>query len=92
MINLSELIPALAKRCNADIEQTNKIVRELFELIEENVYNGKEIRIWGFGKFIKREYKQRKCYNPITDKIETIGASFVPVFKAGTKFRNKLNK
>ena len=68
-MNLSDLIPIIAEKCDTSIETTSKVVDELFEIIEENVKEGKVVRIKKFGKFLNRNYKERKCYYPITDKI-----------------------
>ncbi len=91
-MNSSELIKKLAKRCEITEELASDVLSEMVDIISECVANDEEVKIWKLGKFIRRKYNTRKCYNPIKDKVEEIEQSYVPVFKAGPKFRNFINK
>lgn len=90
-MNNSELVTKLAERCDTTEEFANKVVSEMVDIITECIAKDEEVRIWKLGKFIRRKYNTRKCYNPITDKVEEVEQSYVPVFKAGPKLKEKIN-
>lgn len=72
-------------------QAAENIVNQVFNEISSALANREDVKIFGFGKFITREYNVRKCYNPITGEINTVKASVQPVFKAGRVLKEVLN-
>ncbi len=88
----NELIEKIAKKCNADEKLTQEILKTLISEITESLSKGVDVQLWGFGRFERRKYNERNCYNPMNGKIQKLKPSYAPVFKAGTKLRNEINK
>ena len=75
----------LSKRESADIVET------LFDIIKENLENGDDIKISGFGSFNVRDKRARRGRNPLTGESITITPRRVLTFKASNVFRDQLN-
>ena len=75
----------LSKRESADIVET------LFDIIKENLENGEDIKISGFGSFNIRDKRARRGRNPQTGESITITSRRVLTFKASNVFRDQLN-
>ena len=88
----SELIVEISNKTGISNDVTRTIVEQLVETITEKIKDGEEVQLWKFGKFERRTYKPRKCYNPIKDKIEMLEGSYAPAFKPGVKLRGEINK
>ena len=91
-MNKSELIVAVAKNADISKKDAEKAVTALFDIIVDEVSEGNDIRIVGFGTFECRERKERTGCNPRTNEKITIPASKVPAFKAGKAFKDAVVK
>ncbi len=91
-MNKSELIVAVAKNADISKKDAEKAVTALFDIIVDEVSEGNDIRIVGFGTFECRERKERTGCNPRTNEKITIPASKVPAFKAGKAFKDAVDK
>lgn len=87
-MNKSELINAVAEKAEISKKDADKAVAAVLDTIVEQVANGEEIRIVGFGTFERRERKERTGSDPRTNEKITIPASKVPAFKAGKAFKD----
>lgn len=92
-MNKVELVAAIHSKLEAqhtkkDIE---KILNATCETIMEAVAEGEQVRLVGFGTFIKRERKERAGRNPATGKSIDIPKSMVARFSPGKMFRDTLN-
>ena len=67
------------------------LVDSLFEIIKENLEDGKDVLISGFGKFSIRERSERKGRNPLTGEPIILQARKVVTFKCSGKLRGKIN-
>ena len=90
-MNKSELIVAVAKNADISKKDAEKAVTALFDIIVDEVSEGNDIRIVGFGTFECRERKERTGCNPRTNEKITIPASKVPAFKAGKAFKDAVD-
>lgn len=90
-MNKSELINAVVEKTDVNKKDVEKAVSALFDTIVEQVANGDDIRIVGFGTFECRERKERTGVNPRTKEQITIPASKVPAFKAGKAFKDAVD-
>lgn len=88
----TELIAAVAQKAEISRKDAEKAVAAVLDTIIENVANGEEIRIVGFGTFERHERSERTGVNPQTKEKITIPASKVPVFKAGKAFKDAVDK
>ena len=91
-MNKSELISAVAEKAEITKKDAEKAVTAVLDTIVEQVANGEEIRIVGFGTFERRERKERIGCDPRTNEKITIAASKVPAFKAGKAFKDFVNQ
>ncbi len=87
-MNKSDLIKAVAAKAEITNKDAEKAVTALLDTIVEQVADGQEIRIVGFGTFERRERKERMGSNPRSNEKITIPASKVPAFKAGKAFKD----
>ncbi len=91
-MNKSELINAVAEKAGITKKEAEVAVSSLLDVIIENVANGEEIRIVGFGTFERRERKERVGSDPRTGEKIQIAASKVPAFKPGKSFKDAVAK
>ena len=91
-MNKSELINAVAEKAGITKKEAEVAVSSLLDVIIENVANGEEIRIVGFGTFERRERKERVGSDPRTGEKIQIAASKVPAFKPGKSFKEAVAK
>jgi len=78
---------------NLDLSRptTYEIMETFLEIIKENIENGEDIMISGFGKFCVNEKQARKGRNPATDQEITLSARRVVTFKCSGKLRDLIN-
>ncbi len=88
----NEIIQLVSEKTGVEKETTQKVVGALLESISEVLAEGDDVQLWGFGRFERRKYNARKCYNPLKGQLIDLKGSYSPVFKAGTKLRENLNK
>lgn len=91
-MNKTELITAVAEKAEITKKDAEKAVTAVLDTIVEQVAEGEEIRIVGFGTFERRERKERTGCDPRTNEKITIPASKVPAFKAGKAFKDAVDK
>ena len=68
MINKKELSKKLAKRTLLTQKEALQVVEGLFDLITEELHDGEDVSIVGFGKFYLYEHAQRPVRNPKTQE------------------------
>ncbi len=91
-MNKTELINAVAEKAEISKKDAEKAVTAALDTIVEQVAEGNDIRIVGFGTFERRERKERTGCDPRTNEKITIPASKVPAFKAGKAFKDAVDK
>lgn len=91
-MNKKELAEIISKKASFKEKDVSKIIDMVFDEIVDSVKEGKEVKIFGFGKFLGRLYGERKCYNPLTGEYIKLSPSIQPAFVPGPKFRNKINE
>jgi integration host factor subunit alpha len=67
------------------------IVESVFEIIKDDLDNGHDVMISGFGKWTVKSKKARKGRNPKTGKAMTIDARKVVTFKPSNVLRDVVN-
>ncbi|PEN08582.1 DNA-binding protein [Bacillus pseudomycoides] len=64
-------------------QKANLAVDAVFQSIQNELQNGNNVQLIGFGTFEVRERAAREGRNPHTGEAITIPTSKVPAFKAG---------
>ncbi len=90
--NLVEILAATSEG-NFNKKQVDKLVKDLFDLIIENLKAGQSVKITSFGTFIPKDRHARKGVNPQKpeERIE-MPAVRVTKFKTGKKLKDALKK
>jgi DNA-binding protein HU-beta len=91
-VNKSDLIAKMTERLSGDRTTAVAAVNGVLEEIEGSVARGERVSLSGFGTFDRRERAPRTGRNPRTGETIRVGASVVPVFRAGTGFRTLLTR
>lgn len=90
-MNKTELIEALAARCDLSKAAASRAVDGLTEIISESLTNGDSVTLIGFGTFSVGERAARTGRNPKTGAELKIAASKTPKFSAGAKLKSAVN-
>jgi DNA-binding protein HU-beta len=91
-VNKSDLIARMTERLSGDRTTAVAAVNGVLEEIEGSVARGERVSLSGFGTFDRRERAPRTGRNPRTGEAIRVGASVVPVFRAGTGFKALLTR
>ena len=91
-MNKSDLIAKMTERLSGDRATAVAAVNGVLEEIEGSVARGERVSLSGFGTFDRRERAPRTGRNPRTGEAIRVGASVVPVFRAGTGFKALLTR
>jgi DNA-binding protein HU-beta len=88
--NLAELIAAKHGTSKAE---ARRIVADIFgTIVEETAKENGKVAIAGFGTFDTAYHAEKQGKNPQTKEVITIPARYVPHFKAGKAFKDKVNE
>ncbi len=91
-MNKSELVSNIAQKVGSSKKSAEENLDAMIEIISEELKNGNNIKLVGFGNFETRKRAARKGRNPRTKEEIKIPASTVPVFKAGKALKDAVNK
>lgn len=86
----ADMIDRLTIRLRITRQDARRIVDKFFEEISQNLADGKEVKISGFGNFELKDKKSRPGRNPKTGESIPVEARRVVTFKAGQKFRTRI--
>lgn len=86
----ADIIDRLTIRLRITRQDARQIVDKFFEEISQNLADGKEVKISGFGNFELKDKKSRPGRNPKTGESIPVKARRVVTFKAGQKFRTRI--
>jgi DNA-binding protein HU-beta len=90
-LNKTELIDALAQKCDVSKAEAGRAVDGLTDIIAETLAKGESIAVLGFGNFTITERAARVGRNPKTGEPLQISASKAPKFTAGSKLKAAIN-
>jgi nucleoid DNA-binding protein len=90
-MNKTELIDALAQKCDLSKADAARAVDGLTDVIAETLAKGESIAVLGFGNFTITERAARVGRNPKTGEPLQIAASKAPKFTAGSKLKAAIN-
>lgn len=90
-MNKSELIDALAAKCDFSKASAGRAIDGLTEIITEALTKGDTVGLIGFGTFSVGERAARTGRNPKTGAELQIAASKAPKFSVGAKLKAAVN-
>ena len=91
-MNKEELVKEISKKTKVSQKQSAEILTAILDTIEKTISKGKKVTLVGVGPFESRKRAARTGRNPQTGKELKIPAKTVPVFSAGKKFKEVVNK
>jgi integration host factor subunit alpha len=83
----AELTELLFERLGLNKRESKDMVDAFFELIYQNLEQGKEVKLSGFGSFQIRPKAARPGRNPRTGEVVPIAARHVVTFHASPKLK-----
>ncbi len=87
-MNKQELVDVMAKAADISRAAAGKALDAFTSAIGENLSEGKQVALIGFGTFSVRERAARQGRNPQTGETIQIRAAKIPSFKAGKKLKD----
>jgi DNA-binding protein HU-beta len=90
-MNKAELIDAVAEDADISKASAARAVDALVAAVTKALKSGETVTLVGFGTFAVRERSARSGRNPRTGETIKIGASSMPVFKAGKALKDAVN-
>ena len=91
-MNKEELVQEVAKKAKVSQKEAAEVINSFMATVQTTVSKGKKVTLVGFGTFETRKRAARTGRNPQTGKAIKIAAKTVPVFSAGKKFKETVNK
>lgn len=88
----ADMVDVLALRLRITRQDARQIVDGFFEQISQSLAQGKEVKLSGFGNFELKDKKSRPGRNPKTGESIPVEARRVVTFKAGQKFRARVEQ
>lgn len=90
-MNKTEFIKNLSLICDLSQSKCQEIMQEAYNLICQNLKEGKQVSFKGFGKFYVKTKKERFVKNFNSNNMHLIGCRHVPTFKMGKSFKKVIN-
>ena len=91
-MNKEELVQEVAKCAKVSQKEAAEVINCFMSTVQTAVSKGKRVTLVGFGTWEARKRAARTGRNPQTGKAIKIAARTVPVFSAGKKFKDTVNK
>lgn len=92
MTNKNELVAMVAAKSGLTKVDAAKAVDAFVDSVSEELANGGEVRLVGFGTFAVAKRKATEGRNPRTGAVIKIPASKQPKFKPGKALKDQVNK
>ncbi len=91
-MNKEELVQEISKKAKVTQKDAAEVLNAIMSTVEKTVAKGKKVTLVGFGTFEARKRAARTGRNPQTGAKIKIAAKTAPVFTAGKKFKDIVNK
>lgn len=92
MVTKKDIVSEVSAELGITKVQASKTLESIFGKIMDHVSDGEKVQIIGFGGWEARYRSARNGRNPQTGESIRIEEGFVPVFKPGKAFKEKVNK
>ena len=86
-----KIISSIYDQVGLSKNQSQNVVERLLEIMKQNLENGEDVLVSGFGKFVVKEKTARRGRNPQTSEELQLRARRVVVFKTSGVLRDKIN-
>ena len=86
-MNRKELIDALVTKTGSTKADADRTIAALIEVISDELAQGGNVALVGFGTFEVRERAARTGRNPATGAVLNIAATKAPAFKPGATLK-----
>lgn len=90
-MNKTELVDAIAEKSDISKTQAKAALEAFISVTTDQLKNGGDVVLVGFGTFLPKQRPARIGRNPQTGKEISIGAAVVPSFRAGKGLKNACN-
>jgi DNA-binding protein HU-beta len=90
IVTKADVINEIAEKTGVDKADVTASVEAFFSVIKQNMSNGENIYIRGFGSFINKKRKKKIARNISRNTALVIDEHFVPSFKPAKIFVNKI--
>lgn len=87
VVGKDELVRAVAEKSGLAVGEAKRALEATLQAIEEQLGEGNEVRLTGFGKFSVSKRSARTGRNPRTGESMQIAARTVPRFSAGAELK-----
>ncbi len=87
-MNKNELIAKVASETELTKADCQRVIEATLEITKKVVRKGEELRLVGFGTFLRSKRSARRGRNPQTGKEIQIKAHFAPRFRPGQEFKS----
>lgn len=91
-MNKSELATKMAEKAGLKKTEAEKALKAFIDTVTEELVNGGDVRLVGFGTFDVKTREARTGVNPRTGEKMDIASSKAPRFKVGKAFKDAVNK
>lgn len=89
-IGKQELVKLLSEKTKKSTKDSAEFIDAFIETVSEILSQEKEVNITGFGKFYVSKRAARDGINPQTKEKIKIPESRLPMFKAGSRLKEKV--
>lgn len=90
-MNKNELIAKVATDTQLTKADCQKVIEATLDVTRKSLKKGEEVRLIGFGTFLRAKRNARKGRNPQTGKEIQIKAHWTPRFRPGKDFKEFVN-
>jgi DNA-binding protein HU-beta len=87
IVNKDDLAREVAEKSGLGVAEAKRALEATLKVIEEQIGEGNEVRLTGFGKFSVSRRAARQGRNPRTGETMEIAAKSVPKFSAGAELK-----
>ena len=88
----ANLVDAIKNEFGLPRKKSFELVEALLKIIKQNLENGEDVLISGFGKFCVKEKKERKGRNPATGEDMMLAPRKVVAFRCSPVLRKSINE
>ena len=87
----ADLVDEITKEFLFPRKKSFELVEALLKIIKQNLQNGEDVLVGGFGKFCVKEKKERKGRNPAIGEDMLLAPRKVVTFRCSPGFRENIN-
>ncbi len=88
----AEVIAEIARQTGMDRTDVQAAVESFFEVVKENVTNGENIYVRGFGSFVSKKRARKTARDILKNTAIVIDEHYVPSFKPAKIFVDQVKK